>query len=88
MSKTVTARSTRRELGIAYREHSKGSYHTRIIDDGCKTVGRREFVGIRGGMLKSDANALATKYRRMGYLARVIKDPTSTWAHSVFVHKV
>jgi len=85
---SITARSTRHELGIAYREHKKGGYRTLMIEGKPNSRwGRREFIGMRGGMLKSDAEALAAKYRRMGYLARVIKDPASTWARSVYVWK-
>ena len=88
MATYITAKSTRHELGIEYREHKKGGYRTITVHGKPSSRwGRREFIGIRGGMLKSDANALAAKYRRMGYLARVTKDPTSNWAHSVYVWK-
>ncbi len=78
----VSAKSTRQELGTHFfnqrREARRGLRVTKKIDD-------KRYVVVRRMMKKSDADDLAEKYRRMGYLARVTSETGYARDWDVFV---
>jgi len=68
--KLISVDSTRQRLGMEYAFRKKNSerYMGFVLE------GRR-FIGVRGGLTREEAEALAEKYRRMeGYLARIKQD--------------
>ena len=71
LRKQLSVKSTRRELGHRYKmahwANLDGTPFKRHID-------KESYIGMQSYLNKTEAQELAAKYRRMGYLARVIAD--------------